>query len=112
MITLSEPANTNVMAYGFAAGESGHGDVRMLVPAAVKNLRDDILYAGLPVPADGDLALLEWPTHADSVFRISFLERGSPLEQQAHQLFANATSNNELVGEGACWLPSGFSPQW
>lgn len=111
-LELSQPAKTNVMAYGFAPGESGHGDVRMVVPAAVKHLRDDIRRAGLPVPADGDFALLEWPTNADPGFRLSFLERDSPVEQQAQQLFANATSTNELVGEGACWLPSGISPAW
>jgi hypothetical protein len=56
---VRDPVETNVMAYGFAPGESGHGDIRMLVPAAVKELRDEVNRAGLPIPAEGDVALLQ-----------------------------------------------------
>jgi hypothetical protein len=57
-----EPTETNIMAYGFISGESGHGDVRMLVPGGVKVLAARVTTAGKPLPRDGDVALLEWPT--------------------------------------------------
>jgi hypothetical protein len=106
------PAQTNVMAYGFLAGESGHGDLRMVVPAAVKTLADRVRRAGLPVPVDGDVALLEWPSAAAPQFRLTFMERHSPLFQRARELFENASAADQLVGEGACWLPAGISPPW
>lgn len=105
-------AETNVMSYGFAAGESGHGDIRMLVPAAVKTLADDIRQQGLPVPAAGDLALLEWPRQDSAEFRLTYMQMGSELGGRARELFDEAVAMHEVVGEGAAWLPSGLSPDW
>lgn len=104
--------STNVMAYGFAPGESGHGDVRMVVPALVRSLGEQANRAGLPVPANGDLALLEWPTLTLPQFRLSFLDRDTPLYEQVRALFDNAAAAGQLVGDGACWLPRGISPAW
>ncbi len=101
------------MAYGFIPGESGHGDVRMLVPATVKTLAQRIKSSGKELPKDGDVALLEWPLSNDKrEFRLSFLERTSPLFGQAEGLFRQAQESGSTVGEGACWLPYDLSPEW
>lgn len=106
------PVETNVMAYGFAPGESGHGDLRMVIPAAVRRLADAIRAAGLPVPRDGDVALVEWPEPTSPEFRMSFLQRGTPLYEIAESAFQTASRTGQLVGEGACWLPAGIAPTW
>jgi hypothetical protein len=111
-INYPHPLETNVMAYGFMRGESGHGDVRMLVPTGVRQLRTTIQQQGLPVPEPGDLALLEWPTMNSPTFRITFIQRGSDLYEQVSTLFDNAVTSHQLVGGGACWLPPGLSPDW
>jgi hypothetical protein len=107
-----EKLETNVMAYGFLEHETGHGDVRMLIPAAIRTLAARAQQADLPVPTDGDVAFLEWPTEATPEFRMTFLERGSPLYLRAQVLFDAAATSGELVGDGACWLPFGVSPSW
>jgi hypothetical protein len=107
------PTVTNIMAYGFMPGETGHGDVRMLVPAEVKALAGRITDANRPVPREGDVALLEWPTaESDYGMRLSFLDRETELFQRAMQLFNHAQDTGTTVGEGACWLPRTFSPSW
>ena len=74
---------TNIMAYGFIPGETGHGDVRMLVPAGVKRLAADIREANKPVPREGDLALLEWPTSDRGyAIRLSFLDRKASCSEE------------------------------
>ena len=101
------------MAYGFMPGETGHGDVRMLVPAQVKTLAQRIKTAGKKLPHDGDVAFLEWPTSNDKhEFRLSFLERKSTIFQQAERLFLEAQNSGSTVGDGACWLPDDLSPAW
>jgi hypothetical protein len=108
-----EPAETNIMAYGFIAGESGHGDVRMLVPGIVKTLAQRVRTARKQLPRDGDVALLEWPTANDrGEFRLSFLERGSPWFRQAERLFQQSQDSNSTVGDGACWMLENFSAPW
>lgn len=104
--------DTNIMAYGFLPGEKGHGDVRMVVRKSVRTLLPSLAGAGLPLPQDGDYAFLEWPTQARPEIRLTFLERGSALHQQADTLFATAVANGQTVGDGACWLPPGISPIW
>jgi len=106
------PVNTNIMAYGFALGETGHGDIRMLVPVHVRALTQQVTDSGMPVPVEGNLAILEWPTTASPDFRLTFLEPVSQLYQQAAGLFATAEAASQLVGDGACWLPAGLSPTW
>jgi len=107
-----DPAQTNVMAYGYEPGSSGHKDIRMPVPAAVREFGARIALAGLPIPSAREFALLEWPTPAAPEFRLSFLQPGSPLFLQAEQLFAAAQNARQRVGNGACRLPAGVSPTW
>lgn len=111
--TLCPPAvKTNIMPYGFLPGEKGHPDIRMLIPAAVKQLAVDIQSKRAITPQDGDMALLEWATPAIPRFRLTFVERSTPLAANLKEQFAAAVANGRLVGVGACWLPSGVSPQW
>lgn len=108
-----EAARTNIMAYGFLPNEPGHKDVRMLVPARVKELAQLVRLRNRPLPRDGDVALLEWPTTNEAAeFRLTFLENGSELCRQANLFLTHARHSLGMVGEGACWLPSGLSPEW
>lgn len=101
------------MAYGFIPGESGHRDVRMLVPADVKSLAAAVRNERKLVPAVGDVALLEWPTtNSFQEFRLSLMERETDLYRSASALFAAAQRSGLTVGNGACWLPERFSPPW
>lgn len=106
------PVPTSVMAYGFLREETGHKDIRMVLPAAVKQLSTAIQARGLPIPQPSDLALMEWPTPTSPEFRFTFAQRRSDLYQMIENFFTNAVLSHQLVGEGACWLPPGFSPDW
>lgn len=106
-------AATGVMAYGFAPGEVGHGDIRLVLPARLcREILREALARGSAVPTEGDLALLEWPTPAHPEFRLSFLEPQSSVFGAAKTLFDRAARDGSLVGDGACWLPAGVSPAW
>lgn len=105
-------AETNIMAYGYDPNESGHADIRLLMPAALRTLGEEITVAGASVPVEGDYALLEWPTVSDAAFRITFMDSQSDLYQTAARLFETAEADNRLVGDGACWLPAGMVPPW
>lgn len=106
-------AETNIMAYGFIPGESGHGDVRMLMPADLKKLAQRVKSAGKGLPKEGHVALLEWPTTNDKQeFRLSLLDPKSTLFAQADGAFRQAQKSDATVGEGACWLPMSLSPEW
>lgn len=104
--------STNVMGYGFTADETGHGDIRMLVPTEVRSLSQAVIASGLTPPIAGDIALLEWPTARDPSFRLSFLDTHSAISQQAITLFNAAAAAGQVVGNGACWLAAGVSPNW
>lgn len=104
-------AASNVMGYGFAPKESGHADIRMLMPAAVKGIASEAKIQGQPFPTENDLVLLEWPTPDTLSFGLTFLSKASVLSVKAHALYSAAEAKGELVG-GACWLPAGFSPAW
>lgn len=106
------PVGTNIQGYGYTATESGHVDIRMLVPADIRAFGDMIKKAGLPVPTNGNFAFLEWPTMGSPVFRLTFLEPASGLATNAGAAFATAVKSGEVVGQGACWLPSNLSPTW
>jgi NgoFVII restriction endonuclease len=107
----SGPAETNVMVYGFAPDEAGHGDVRLVVSAGpAREISQFAQAQGYALPLPGDAALLEWPTDEVPVFTLSLIERGSPLFQQATALLAVAGQSNQMVGQGACWLPPGLAP--
>ena len=104
---------TNIMAYGYIPGEPGHKDVRMVIPASIRGLAEQIRQTGDQVPAEGDVALLEWPTaNSASEFRISFLDRRSGLFGQAQNIFRDAQNAGETVGTGACWLSPDLAPAW
>lgn len=105
-------ADTNVMGYGFTAGETGHGDIRMLVPTEARGLGQSVVRKGLTAPTAGDIVLLEWPTGLDPSFRISFLDRNSTIGQNAANLFNTAVAAGQVVGNGAAWLAPGISPNW
>ncbi len=105
-------ADTNIMGYGVAPGESGHRDVRMVVPGAIRSLATFLKGKGLTSPKPEDVALLEWPTVSDPVFRLTFIDPKSKLFNAASAQYAAAQKNNALVGKGACWLPATLSPKW
>ena len=107
-----ETRETSLMAYGFTENETGHGDIRMVVPAAARHLCEEIEENGLTPPTAGDLALLEWPTQNDPDFRITFIERQSPLYEQVSNAFNAAAETGQLVSQGACWLTVDFAPEW
>jgi hypothetical protein len=109
---IGDEASTNIMGYGFTPNESGHGDIRMLVPRDAYALGEEVKASGYSAPTDGDLAFLEWPTLTDPAFKISFLNSTSQLSIQARGLFDAATTAGEVVGIGACWLAPGVSPAW
>lgn len=105
-------ASTSVKGYGYTAGETGHGDIRMVVPAAVRTLGNAIQAAGKTVPAADDLAFLEWPSVQAPSFKLTFLDTQSNIYQQALVIYNNAVATGQLVGKGACWLAAGVSPIW
>ncbi len=105
-------ANTNVMGYGFVAGESGHSDVRLLLPAEVRSIGEVVKKKGLPIPTIGDLALLEWPQPSDATFRLTFLQQTSLAAVLARELYQAASVSGNLVGNGASWLVAEISPKW
>jgi hypothetical protein len=111
--TRAAVSETNIMVYGFATGETGHGDVRLLVPKPpIQQLLEELRRSGIRPPTAGDPAFLEWPTPADPRVRLTFLDRNSTLFAQAASTLATAATANQLVGQGACWLPPSLSPAW
>lgn len=112
-IQVAVQSATNVMVYGYAPGESGHGDVRMLVPAGpAREIRDFALGMGMPVPVAGHPMILEWPTPTDPSFKATFVEAGFPLFNTLDGMLTTAVTNGQLVGRGATWLTPGLSPIW
>ncbi|MTH66295.1 phospholipase D family protein [Paracoccus shanxieyensis] len=106
-------SSTNVMAYGYAPGEPGHRDVRMLMPAPpARAIREHAAAHGLHVPTANDPMILEWPTPADPVFKATFIDPAEPLFATVDGMLTAASTSGVLVGKGACWLPAGISPQW
>lgn len=105
-------SRTSLMGYGYTPTETGHGDIRMLVPAAVRSLAENIQNAGKTPPTSGDLAFLEWPTLQDPAFRLTFIDTQSSIYLHSETIFNNAVASGQTVGNGACWLTSGLSPAW
>lgn len=101
-------AETNIMAYGFAVGDKGHQNVRLLVPASTKHL----VTTGYRQPASGDCAILEWPTPARPEFRLTFVESTAPLHASLANALTTAEGSGQNVGGGACWLAPGIAPPW
>lgn len=110
-LVVERVADTNVMAYGYMPGESGHGDLRMLVPKAVKKIADEVTSEGEPLPAEGDLFLLEWPNSDTDSFGLTFLHPDSVPAKRATALYSEAKTTGALFG-AACWLPPEVVPEW
>ncbi|WP_405283435.1 phospholipase D family protein [Gaopeijia maritima] len=96
--------STNVMAYGFADGETGHQDLRMLVPAAAKDLSEAIGRAGMGQPAPNDFAILTWPTSEEPRLALDFLAPNSQIAARAANVFQTAPRRGRTAGPGACYL--------
>jgi len=105
IVIAGNASTTSVMGYGYTEAESGHGDIRLVVTSQARALAETISTASLPLPSDGDLALLEWPTKANPEFRLSFLDPTSSVGKDANALFEQAAAASALVGNSA-WLPS------
>lgn len=105
------PLKSSISGYGYTASESGHGDIRLVMPAAVGALTEKIKSLGFPVPKEGDVVLLEWPASGEHIFGLTFLARGSAPANTALALHQHADKHGLIVG-GACWLPVGVAPAW
>ena len=104
---------TNVMVYGFAPGEVGHGDVRLMLSKGVTDgLAAQMLSQGTSMPAVGDIVMIEMPTLADPVVRLTILDPALPITRSVSSMLSSAEASGQLVGRGACWLPAGLSPPW
>ena len=110
---VSYVGNTNVMAYGFEPGETGHGDIRMLVPTSLaRQIREFAAASGLRAPRIDDPMILEWPTPSDPSFRATFVDSSHVLFQDLRDRLESASAADQTVGQGACWLHSGIAPSW
>lgn len=96
--------STNIMPYGFKPGEAGHGDVRMLVPASVRDVAAAVASAGLEPPQVGDPAILEWPTDSLPEFRLTYYDPGSEIVKQYRERLSDARSKGRSVGHSSTWL--------
>ena len=102
-----QSANTNVMVYGHAAEESGHGDVRLLLPRhPVRAICKFASRIRSQVPAVDDPMILEWPTSVDPCFKVTFADPNSEVSRALRDAFTKATQLKQLVGKGACWFSS------
>ena len=101
--------NTSIMVYGHSPGETGHGDVRMVMPAgASRAIRQFAEENGLRVPRVEEPMALEWPTVADPTFKVTFVDAELPLFTELRILLVN----DQPVGRGARWLPADLIPEW
>lgn len=108
-----EPSSTGLMSFGFTPGDTGHGDLRLVVPAPpVRAMRQALQAQNRAVPLAEDLALLEWPTPTTPAFRMTFVDQQSALGVATRQIWNQAALNDQLASRGACWLPADLSPAW
>lgn len=109
----TQPSPTSVQAYGYTKGETSSENIRLgVLVAAISDIVQQIDKNGWNKPKAGDLALLEWPTTANPVFLLTFIEKSSALYSTASVLYNNAKTAKQLVGKSACWLPAGVAPIW
>lgn len=108
---LHESAKTSVMGYGYTPTETGNRDIRMVVPASVKRLNTRIAQRGDPTPSVDDVAILEWPTRGEPVFRLTFLAQELSVATDARARLHRRDADTSLP-EAIAWLPKGLSPQW
>ena len=91
------PTDTNVMVYGYA-GDPGHGDVRMVVPVRpAREIAMQVQQHARVMPAEGDVALLEWPTGGHPSFRLT-----SPRTQLAVVAASGRTPGSGRARAGNC----------
>ena len=108
-------ARTNIMVYGHAEEETGHGDIRMLVPRPpIRAIRESALSRGTRIPTEDDPMVLEWPTPADPSLKISFVDTNSQHFSVLQNALETAGQRGQSVGRGACWLFPGLVslPSW
>lgn len=110
-LRVEQLCHTNVMAYGVLPGDTGHGDLRMVLPAAVRKVADEIKRNGLRLPKNGDIFLMEWPNDEFDHFRITFLEPGCAEHARAALAYQQAEHGHQLMG-GSCGLEKSISPAW
>lgn len=111
VIPYRENLSTNIMAYGFLPGETGHGDIRMLVPAQIREFAEELNSRGLPLPRSGDLAALIWPTYHEPIFKLYLFDNRSVFFEKAREIFEDARRKGRIVGHGACWMPNDEFPE-
>lgn len=109
-LRVEQSCETNVMAYGVLPQDTGHGDLRMVLPAAVREVAENIVQNGCPLPKTGDLFLMEWPNDEFDHFRITFLEPGCAEYVIAMRVYQQAEKSHQLMG-GSCGLEKGISPE-
>lgn len=113
MEILAQPELTGIMSYGFTPGDTGHSDLRFVIPRPpTTTIRRALLGRGLRLPQAGDLAILEWPSPLDPTFRMTITNPASKLGTRLANVWNVASVRNELPSRGACWLPAGLSPRW
>ena len=110
-LRVEQSCETNVMAYGVLPADTGHGDLRMVLPAAVRKVAEEIEKNDLQLPKNGDIFLMEWPNEEFDHFRITFLEPGCAEHAKAVLAYEQAIQSNRLMG-GSCGLEKGISPDW
>lgn len=110
-LRVEQSCYTNVMAYGVLPEDTGHGDLRMVLPAAVRKVAEEVTQNGLPLPKNGDLFLMEWPSEDSDHFRITFFEPGCAEHTRAEQAYQRAEQSHHLMG-GSCGLEKDISPEW
>lgn len=110
---LAQPENTGLMSYGYTPGDTGHADLRLVIPKSpVAAVRGELVALGLRLPEAGDLAILEWPTPTEPTFRMTVTNPASALGQSMAAAWEAAAVQSQLASRGACWLPAGLSPAW
>lgn len=110
-LRVDQSCHTNVMAYGVLPEDTGHADLRMVLPTAVRKVAEEVTRNELPLPKNGDLFLMEWPSEDFDHFRITFLEPGCAEHARAAQAYQRAEQSHQLMG-GSCGLEKNISPEW
>lgn len=112
-VVLGPQDETGIMSYGFTPGDTGHSDLRLVIPRPpIASLRGALVAQGSHVPQATDLAILEWPTPGTPSFRLTFVDPASRLGATLTATWHAAEAANQLASRGAAWLPVGVSPNW
>lgn len=110
---LAPVARTGIMSFGFTPGDTGHQDLRLVLPRPpIAELRDKLIAQGAHLPEAGDLAILEWPTPEAPSFRMTVTDPTSELGGTIRGIWQQASVDGQLASRGASWLPAGVAPLW